>query len=248
MSITVIKIGGHEIADEAFLTQLAQTLAEKRGEKFIIVHGGGAEISDLQRQLNIEPQYENGIRVTDAESLKVVTMVLAGLVNKRLVSYLLTAGVDAVGLTAVDRGMVKAKQMGGMAFTGEVTTANGDWLIELVNQGIVPVVAPLCYAEDQPNAIYNVNADHVAGAIGGAVSAEKVVFITNVQGVMANGEVLPHLTAEQAQSLIDNGTIFGGMIPKVTTALAILGHGVPSSIITNLDGLLNDNGTFFSKD
>jgi acetylglutamate kinase len=247
MSITVIKIGGHEIADETFLTQLAETLAKKRAEKFIIVHGGGAEISNLQRQLNIEPHYQNGIRVTDGESLKVVAMVLAGLVNKRLVSYLLTAGVDAVGLTGVDRGMVKAKQMAGMEFTGKVSSTTGDWLIELVNQGIVPVVAPLCYAEDQPNAIYNVNADHVAGAIGGAVHAEKVVFITNVQGVMADGEVLPTLSTSQSQSLIETGVIFGGMIPKVTTALDVLEHGVPSSIITNLNGLLNDNGTTFKK-
>ncbi len=248
MSITVIKVGGHEIADEAFLAQFAQTLAEKRDEKFIIVHGGGAEISDLQRQLDIEPQYQNGIRITDAKSLQVVTMVLAGLVNKRLVSYLLTAGVDAVGLTGVDREMVKAKQMGDMGFTGEVLGASGGWLIELVEQGIVPVVAPLCYADDQPNAIYNVNADHVAGAIGAAVRAEKVVFITNVEGVMADGEVLPCLTAEQAQSLIDDGTIFGGMIPKVTTALQVLTRGVPASTITNLHGLLNNNGTTFNKD
>lgn len=248
MNITVIKIGGHEIGDEAFLTQLAETLAKKQDEKFIIVHGGGVEISDLQRQLDIQPHYQNGIRVTDAESLKVVVMILAGLVNKRLVSYLLNAGVDAVGLTGVDRGMVKAKQMAGMELTGEVSSASGDWLIELVAQGIVPVIAPLCYAEDQPNTIYNVNADHVAGAIGAAVSAEKVVFITNVQGVMADGEVLPTLTHSEAQTFIENGVVFGGMIPKVTTALDILQQGVPSSMITNLNGLLNNNGTTFHKD
>lgn len=248
----VIKIGGHEIADPEFLTELAQTVqhvTQMNGQPVMIVHGGGKEISDLQRALGIQPQYIDGLRITDAPSLDVVQMVLAGLVNKRLVAYLLAAGVDAIGLTGVDRGIIRARQMHhpmqDMGLTGEPGAVRGDVLCGMTAQGVVPVIAPLCLAEDAPNRIYNVNADHVAGAVGAAVDASRTVFITNVPGVMSDSVVIPQMNAAHAAALIADGTINGGMIPKVQTALDVLARGVPQVVITNLTGLKSGGGTVF---
>ncbi|MFW5691286.1 MAG: acetylglutamate kinase [Chloroflexota bacterium] len=249
----VIKIGGHEIADPDFLTELAATV-HMLETLVIIVHGGGKEISDVQRSLGIEPRYVDGLRITDAQSLAVVQMVLAGLVNKRLVAHLMQAGVDAVGLTGVDHGIVRARQMPhpamDMAFTGEVTNVRGEALRAMLADGLTPVIAPLCLGDDSRDdhpVIYNVNADHVAGAVGAAVGAAQTVFLTNVSGVMANGTTVDRLAADQANALIADGTIDGGMIPKVRTALDVLARGVPQAVITNLTGLKTHGGTVFSR-
>ncbi len=245
MMIDVFKVGGHEIADDGFLTELAATVAA-HPRPVILVHGGGKEISDLQRALGIEPHYIDGVRVTDAASLKVVQMVLAGLVNKRLVSYLIDAGVNAIGLTGVDRGLIQARQMShptqDMGYTGEIVSVQADILYDCIAQGITPVIAPLCIGAH--HTIFNVNADHVAGAVGAAIHAEQTVFITNVEGVLQNGGRVPTLTAQQAHTLITDGVINGGMIPKVKTALNAL-SGVNQTVITNLHGLKTHGGTVF---
>lgn len=241
----VIKIGGHEIADHAFLTELAQTVRELESP-VVIVHGGGAEISELQQIMGIVPQYLDGVRVTDEPSLQVVEMVLCGVVNKRLVRYLLNAGVDAAGMSGVDRGLVRAVKMThdsqDMGLTGAVSHVRGEVLTEMLAQGVTPVIAPVSLGADAP-VNYNVNADHVAGAVAAAVGAERVVFITNVEGVLVNGAYVPNLDVAAANAFIEDGTINGGMIPKVRTALGALDGGVPQSVITNLTGLKTHGGT-----
>lgn len=243
----LIKIGGNEIDDPAFLSQLAEVVHGLHTPT-VIVHGGGKEISTLQQQLGIEPRYLDGVRITDAASLAVVEMVLAGVVNKRLVRYLVAGGVDALGMTGVDRGLIRAEKMAhptqDMGYTGSVTTVRGEILVDWLKQGITPLIAPVCLGEATN---YNVNADHVAGAVAAAIQAERVVFLTNVEGVLVDGNPVNTLTAAQTQTLIDNGTIFGGMIPKVQTALHALDMGVPQAAITNLTGLRTHGGTIFTK-
>jgi acetylglutamate kinase len=245
----VIKIGGHEIADDVFLSRLASVVHDLT-MPVIIVHGGGAEISELQELMGIVPQYMDGVRVTDSQSLKVVEMVLCGVVNKRLVRYLVQAGVDAQGLSGVDRGLVQAVKMRNdhqdMGYTGKVQSVRGDVLREMLAAHIVPVIAPPSLGIDAP-VTYNVNADHVAGAVAVAVDAKRVVFITNVEGVIVDGTIQPVLDVEQANALIENGTISGGMIPKVRTALETLNGGVSQAVITNLSGLQNGGGTVFTE-
>jgi acetylglutamate kinase len=173
-------------------------------------------------------------------------MVLCGTVNKRLVRNLLMGGVDALGISGVDRGLIRAKKMAhpvqDMGFTGAVQSVKGEILLELLAQGITPVIAPVCLGDD---AIYNVNADHVAGAVASAINANRIVFLTNVEGRLVNGQIASRLTADRTQALITDGTISGGMIPKVNTALFALECGVRQAVITNLDGLRTQGGTTF---
>ena len=241
----VIKIGGHELHDEAFLSDLA-TFIETVETPVVIVHGGGKEISELQTRMGIQPQYINGVRVTDRESLALVEMVLCGTANTRLVRHLVAGGVDALGMSGVDRGLIRAEKMPhpevDMGFTGEVKAVREVILLDLLAQGITPVIAPICYG---PDSAYNVNADHVAAAVAVAINASKVIFLTNVEGVLLNGSVIMTLTPARVERLIADGTVFGGMIPKVQMALAVLERGVPQAVITNLAGLRSHGGTVF---
>jgi acetylglutamate kinase len=243
----VLKIGGHDIADSEFLTRLAHTVA-RMTQPVVLVHGGGKEISAMQQKLDIEPQYIDGVRITDALTLSVVTMVLCGTVNKRLVQYLVNSGVDALGLCGVDRGLIQAQKMSheriDMGFTGAVTDVRAETLHEMLAQGMVPVIAPVCAGSDTH---YNVNADHVAGAVAAALDAERLVFLTNVEGVLKEDEMLPELTDIQTNILITKGIIHGGMIPKVETALHALQSGVAQVAITNLAGLVSHGGTVFRR-
>jgi acetylglutamate kinase len=244
----VLKISGHELDDAAYLREFASILAQQN-QPVIIVHGGGKEISALQTRLGIEPRYIDGVRITDPDSLSLVEMVMCGTINKRLVRTLLAAGVQAIGLSGVDGGIVQAVKMQhptvDMGFTGQITRVNANPLQTLLDQGYTPVLAPVSLGEDTS---YNVNADSVAGAVAAAVGASRVIFISNVPGVMQNGEVLPTLTSAQVEALIADGTIFGGMIPKVKTALEALTSGIRQSVITNLAGLQNAGGTVFTAE
>ncbi len=241
----VLKVSGHELDDAAFLQGLADVIAAL-DTPVVVVHGGGKEISTLQQQMGIEPRYVDGLRITDEPSLKLVEMVLCGSINKRLVRIFLAAGVDALGLSGVDRGIVRAEQMQvpghDMGFTGSITTVRPEPLLELLAAGVTPVVAPICLG---PDSAYNVNADHVAGAIAAAIGAARIVFLTNVEGVLVNGQVAPVLTPADVQALIADGSIYGGMIPKVTTALGALDGGIAQAVITNLNGLRAGGGTVF---
>ena len=248
MPPVVLKIGGHDLRDEAVLRGLAK-FVRGHGGPLALVHGGGVEISEMQLRLGIQPQYEQGLRVTDGESLALVEMVICGLVNKRLVRTLVQAGVDALGLSGVDLGLMRARKMPhdeiDMGYTGEVCNVRGEVIHELLAQGITPVVAPLCLGED---CAYNVNADHVAGALAVATGAERIVFLTNVDGVMLDGQRLAALEAGRAREMIATGAIHGGMIPKVETALQALETGVPEALISDLAGLRQGGGTLFREE
>ncbi len=242
----VLKLGGNEIDDTHFLEQLAQYL-KKSHVPTIIVHGGGKEISNLQQKFGIVPQYVSGLRVSDPDSLKIAEMVLCGMVNSRLVRTLQLAGLEAQGMSGQDRGLIKAKKLahpdGDLGFVGEPIAVRGDVLQGMLAQGVIPVISPICLGED---GAYNVNADHVAGAVARAVGAEKVIFVTNVAGVMANDSILEWLTPPEADNFIANGTITGGMIPKVQTAQNLVAAGVPQITITNLHGAFTNRGTTIS--
>ena len=254
--ITVIKISGHCLDDEAQLRQFARHVA-RLDEQLVIVHGGGVEITRLQAKLGIEPRYQDGLRVTDSESLALVEMVLCGVVNKRLVRHLLLAGVDAQGMSGVDRGLARAEQMRqgqiDMGYTGSIVCLRPQALTDLFALGVTPVVAPVCLGESSN---FNLNADTVAGAIAAALGADTVVFISNVAGVLVDGARAPTMTRCQAQTLIADGVISGGMIPKVKSALDVLLSGVARAQITDLAGweagggttLIEDNSVRFSSE
>ena len=241
--ITVVKISGHCLDDEAQLRQFARIVARAE-RQLVIVHGGGAEITRLQAALGIEPRYLDGLRITDAESLALVEMVLCGTVNKRLVRHLLAAGVDAQGMSGVDRGLARARQMQhahvDMGYTGTVESLRPQALLDLFALGVTPVVAPVSLGEESN---FNLNADPVAAAIAAALDAAEVVFISNVSGVLVEGQRAATLTRSQAQCLIADGVISGGMIPKVRAALDVLKSGVPRAQITDLAGWGSGGGT-----
>lgn len=246
----VIKIGGNEMNTPGFLEELARQiggLAAATGEPLVVVHGGGQEIATLQTRLGIEPVKVDGLRVTDAESLAVAQMVLSGHTNKAIVKAFLAAGLDAAGFSGVDGGLLRCRKKQhptiDLGLVGEITGVRARFLNHFAMQGIIPVISPISLGEDGQT--YNVNADEAAGAIAEAMGAEHLDFVSNVPGVMEDGRLLSQLTAPQANALIDDGIINGGMIPKVRTALEALERGVPRVRIVNLAGLKGNGGTVF---
>ena len=245
----IIKIGGNEMNAPGFLEELAAQLAQlAAAEPLVVVHGGGQDIAALQARLGLEPVKVDGLRVTDAESLAVAQMVLSGHTNKAIVVALLSAGVDAVGFSGVDGGLLRCRKKqhptADLGLVGEITAVRADFLEHFAARGIVPVISPISLGEDGQT--YNVNADEAAGAIAAALKADRLDFVSNVPGVLAGGELLPALTTVAAEALIADGTVTGGMIPKVRTALDALGRGVPRVRIVNLAGLSASGGTVFS--
>ena len=243
----VLKVGGNEIDDANFLTGFASAIA-KMNETPVVVHGGGKEIADLQVKLGLTPHFVEGLRVTDAESLAIAEMVLSGRVNKRIVASVLNAGADAIGLSGIDRGLVRVEKMqhpsGDLGRVGKVVSVRGEVLQDFVARKIVPVVSPISLGDE---GAYNVNADSVACAVAATLNADAVVFVTNVPGVMQqDGAVMSTLTAKEAESLIKSQVIKGGMIPKVRAALDAVAGGAKAARITNLDGLVHGGGTIFT--
>ncbi len=243
MTTLVLKIGGNEIDDPAFVIELARTVAQMRPAP-VLVHGGGKEIGVLQRALGGEPRFVAGLRVTDETALTAAEMVLCGSVSTRLVAALLAAGADAQGLSGVDRGLIRAVKAqhpeGDLGRVGSPAVVRAEVLRSLLDAGVVPVVAPISLG---PDGAYNVNADEAAGAIAAALGDAEVVFVTNVPGVLIRDAVAPQLTQARIEELIADRTIDGGMIPKVRAALAALGAGVSAARITNLAGLGSGEGT-----
>jgi acetylglutamate kinase len=241
----VLKVGGNEIDDPVFLAGFARAIAAMR-ETPVVVHGGGKEIADLQTKLGLTPRFVDGLRVTDEASLAVAEMVLSGRVNKRVVAALLGAGVDAIGLSGVDRGVVRVEKMahpaGDLGRVGRVVSVRAVALRELTDRRIVPALSPISLGDD---GAYNVNADSVACAVARAMNAEAVVFVTNVPGVLRDGRVIASLSPRQAEALIEEKVINGGMIPKVRAALDAVSGGARAARVTNLDGLANGAGTTF---
>jgi acetylglutamate kinase len=243
MTTLVLKIGGTELDDPAFVAELARVVARLRPAP-VLIHGGGKEIGLLQQALGGEPRFVGGLRVTDETALAAAEMVLCGTVSTRLVAALLAAGADAQGLSGVDRGLIRVEKArhpeGDLGWVGTPVAVRAEVLHGLLNQGIVPVVAPISLGE---GGAYNVNADEAAGAIAAALGDAEVVFVTNVAGVIVDEAVAPALSEQQIAALLADGTINGGMIPKVRAALTALGAGVRAARITNLDGLRSGGGT-----
>lgn len=243
----VLKIGGNEIDDAGFLAGLARAVAAMQDAP-VIVHGGGKEIADLQLKFGLTPRFVEGLRVTDEASLAIAEMVLSGRVNKRIVAALLNAGVDAIGLSGVDRGVVRVEKLlhpaGDLGRVGKVVSVRGQVLQDYVARKIVPVISPISLGDE---GAYNVNADSVACAIASALNASAVVFVTNVAGVMRDERVIPTLTAPDAEALIKSQVIRGGMIPKVRAALDAIAGGAKAARITNLEGLGNGGGTILTN-
>jgi acetylglutamate kinase len=245
----VIKIGGNELDNPAFVQELAGRVAAMDAAP-VIVHGGGRAIGALQQRLGIEPLIRDGLRVTDAPSLEIVQMVLSGSTNKMLVAALFAAGVTAVGLSGVDGGLLRCvkKEVAGadLGYVGTVVGVNAALLEQLVAQGVAPVVSPVSLGLD--GQIYNVNADEAAAAIAAALGAGLLSFVSNVPGVLDDaGQPLPTLSAATTEQLIASGVIHGGMVPKVRAALDGLQQGVSRARIVDLAGLGNGGGTVFEQ-
>ena len=224
----VIKYGGAVMEDEKLKSSIAQdvTLLRKIGIDVVIVHGGGKEITLLSSKLNIETKFVNGQRYTDEATRDVVQMVLAGSINKDIVRQINIHGGRAVGFSGIDAGFITVKKYDkeDLGLVGEVIDVSTSFVKNLLRERYLPVIAPI--GVDEKGTVYNVNADIAAGSIAGALGAAKLVYITDTEGVKSKDGLIPHLTEEDAEKFISDGTISGGMIPKVESALAALEAGV----------------------
>jgi acetylglutamate kinase len=223
----VIKYGGAVMQDEELKTSVAQdvTLLRKIGIEVVVVHGGGKEITTMADKLEIETKFVNGQRYTDESMRDIVQMVLAGSINKDIVRRINIHGGRAVGISGIDANLITVKKINDiLGLVGEVTDVNGAFIRNLLNDGYLPVIAPI--GVDENGIVYNVNADIAAGPIAASLNAAKLVYMTDIEGVKANGELVSHLTGSDAEIYIRDKVISGGMIPKVESALAALKSGV----------------------
>jgi acetylglutamate kinase len=246
--VVVLKVGGNELDDSTFLAGLANAVRSivEAGYFPVVVHGGGKAIADLQQKLGLTPSFIEGLRVTDEASLDIAEMVLSGLMNKRIVRILVNAGIRAAGISGVDDGTIYVEKMwhplGDLGRVGEIQDVDTHLLWTLINANIVPVVSPISFGALDA-ASYNVNADHAATAIAAKMGAIRLVFISNVPGVLVANRVVRAVTATQADQWIEEGIITGGMIPKVRSAIEAVRNGVPQAVITNLAGVQEGSGT-----
>ena len=242
----VYKIGGNELSDPGFLAALAQAVAAET-QPVVIVHGGGRAIADLQAKLGLAAVKVDGLRVTDAASLAAAEMALSGQANKLIVKALLAAGVDAIGLSGVDGGLLrcqkKAHPTADLGFVGEIVAVRAELVDMLAEKGITAVLSPISLGLDGQT--YNVNADEAASAVALALNVDRLHFISNVPGVIYKDAVLAELTPAQTENLIANQVIRDGMVPKVRAALAAIEQGIPQARIGNLAGLAAAEGTVF---
>lgn len=238
----VVKYGGAAMKDSSLKEGVIRDLVFMScvGIRPILVHGGGPEINSWLEKLGIEPQFKDGLRVTDAATMDVVEMVLVGRVNKEIVSLIDRSGGNAVGLCGKDGNLIVARPDGreGIGFVGEVSSVNVDILNTLVKSGYIPVVSSV--AADENGQAYNINADTVAGEIAAALGAEKLILMTDTPGLMRDfrdpDTLIRQLDIPGARALIDDGTVSGGMIPKLTCCVRSLAQGVRAAHI--IDGRL----------
>lgn len=242
----VIKYGGNAMTDEKLKQEFARdvVLLKTVGMNPVVVHGGGPQINDLLKRVGKEGEFIQGMRVTDRETMDIVEMVLGGLVNKEIVNLINQNGGRAVGLTGKDGGFIRAKKMMmtdvnhpgkyiDIGHVGEVTEIYPELVALLDTKDFIPVIAPIGVGEH--GEAYNINADLVAGKLAETLKAEKLILLTNTAGVLdKEGNLLTGLTAAKVDELIANGTISGGMIPKISTALEAVKNGVKTSHI--IDG------------
>jgi len=244
----VIKYGGNAMTDLALQAGFARDIVLMKliGINPIVVHGGGPQIGKLLQELNIESKFINGMRVTDTRTMEVVEMVLGGQVNKGIVNLINNAGGKAIGLTGKDSGFIQAKKLFvktqasadaapeivDIGHVGEVESIDTSVLKMLENSDFIPVIAPI--GVDANGNSYNINADLVAGKVAEAVNAEKLMLLTNIAGVQdKEGNVLTGLSTSQVDALIADGTIYGGMLPKISCALSAVNAGVTSAHIVD---------------
>lgn len=223
--LTVIKVGGNALAEADKVVQLIRGMGL---QNLVLVHGGGPQINGLLDRIGHQCSFKNGLRVTDAVTLDAVKMVLAGQVNTQFVSALQAAGLPAVGISGVDGGTLTAevKDGGDLGFVGETPTVDPKLLHTLLQAGFLPVLAPL--SAGTAGSELNVNADTTAAAVAAALGAERLIFLTDVAGVLdAKGEMLAQLSAEEVGTLHQTGVISTGMLPKLEAALYASAAGVP---------------------
>jgi len=260
----VVKYGGHAMGEEQLARDFAHdiVLLEQLAINPVVVHGGGPQIGAMLDKLGIRSQFTDGLRITDAKTVEVVEMVLAGSINKQIVGFINAAGGKAIGLTGKDGNLVRARKLSrtvvdaessiehivDLGFVGEPEKVDITVLTQILGREIIPVLAPIAGGAD--GVTYNVNADTFAGAIAGALKAKRLLFLTDVPGVLDQSkQLIEDMSVEQARRLIADGTISGGMIPKVETCIEALEQGVEGVVI--LDGkvphavlleLLTDHG------
>src|SRR6476469_3735624 len=239
--IVVVKYGGHAMGDDRMAKSFAQdiVLMEQTAINPVVVHGGGPQIGEMLKRLGIKSEFAGGLRITDAATIEIVEMVLAGSINKQIVGFINGAGGKAIGLCGKDGNMVKARKINrrvadpdseiekvvDLGFVGEPETVDTTVLTQILGRDLIPVLAPL--ATSTEGLTYNVNADTFAGAIAGALKAKRLLLLTAVPGVLDKSKsLIKQLTANDARRLIADGTISGGMIPKSETCLYALEQGV----------------------
>jgi acetylglutamate kinase len=236
----VVKYGGAAMRDSSLKETVLRDIVFLAcvGMRPVVVHGGGPEINVWLDKLGIEPQFKNGLRVTDAATMDVVEMVLVGRVNKELVALINQAGGLAVGLCGKDGNLIKARPQGdeGIGFVGEVTSTDVKLIDSLVKSGYIPVISSV--AADETGQSYNINADTVAGELAAAMGAEKMILMTDTAGILQDykdpSTLIDKIDIQQARELIDSGVVGGGMIPKVNCCVRSLAQGVKAAHI--IDG------------
>lgn len=245
----VVKYGGHAMGNDDLALKFAAdiVLLKQVGMHPIVVHGGGPQIGRMLERLAIKSEFVDGLRVTDKATVEIVEMVLSGAINKGIVAAINAAGGRAIGLSGKDGGLITARRLRrtkvdpdsniekvlDLGFVGEPVKVQGDMLHRLVVQDLIPVVAPIGMGEDGET--YNINADTAAGAVAGAVDASRFLLLTDVEGVLdKEGRLIPELTVAEARALIADGTISGGMIPKIETCIEAVQAGAEGAVI--IDG------------
>ena len=244
----VVKFGGHAMGEQAYVDSFAadMTLLRQIGAQPVVVHGGGPQIGDMLKRLKIESSFVNGLRVTDAATISVVEMVLAGAINKSLVAAVNMAGGRAVGLSGKDGHLITASKLSSasansdsqiekvdLGFVGKPETVDPKVITALMAADMIPVIAPIGSGIDGQT--YNINADTAAGAVAGIIGASRLLMLTDVAGVRdKNGDHISRLKLSEARALIKDGTVQGGMIPKVETCIEAVEKGAEAAVI--LDG------------
>ncbi|WP_353120894.1 acetylglutamate kinase [Dysgonomonas capnocytophagoides] len=253
--LTIIKVGGKIVEESESLRQLLHDFTKIEGKK-LLVHGGGRSATKLAERLGIESHMVNGRRITDKQTLEVVTMVYGGLVNKNIVAGLQAEGVDALGLTGADMNIIRSEKRPvtdiDYGYVGDVKEVNAQALVSLISQGIVPILAPLTH--DKQGNILNTNADTIAGETAKALASHfevTLIFCFEKKGVLMNEEddnsVIARLDRKRFEDLVKEGVIKGGMIPKLENSFKSLSAGVKRVIITNASEIMGDSGTVITE-
>ena len=237
--IVVVKYGGNAMINPQLKEQVMEDIALLWliGVKVVLVHGGGPEISQLMKDLNKQPVFIDGLRVTDKETVDIVQMVLAGKVNKDLVKLIQMKGGHAIGLSGIDGGLLEAEVKDErLGFVGQVTKVRTQPITDILEKNYIPIISTV--ASDRQGNAYNINGDTAAAYIAGALGAERLIMMTDIAGVLENKDdpttLIPHITVEEAKGLYESGVISGGMIPKVDCCIEAIEHGVKNVVI--MDG------------